>query len=141
MMQHATARVYATNSWHVLDMCCLSSLASQAPPQVGCGQETASSRAHQKPLSTQSLSSSRGGMNPNLDFWGMLRSSMKAISLRPPAGAKTPLVRFSSLPSMVSCHGIQAGYVRKECAMNVSVIWHLKTELTRTRMPLLCIVV
>jgi hypothetical protein len=41
-------------------------------------------------------------MNPNFDRAGMLRSSMKATRRRPPTGAKTPLVRFSSLPSMVS---------------------------------------
>ena len=58
--------------------------------------------AHQYPLSTQSLSSSRGGRKPNGDFCGMLRSSMKATSFLPPMGANTPLVRFSSLPSIVS---------------------------------------
>mmetsp|Transcript_20165 Transcript_20165/g.36236 ORF Transcript_20165/g.36236 Transcript_20165/m.36236 type:complete len:262 (-) Transcript_20165:1955-2740(-) len=32
----------------------------------------------------------------------MLKSSMKATSFLPPGGAKTPFVRFSNLPSMVS---------------------------------------
>ena len=60
-------------------------------------------RSYQKPLSAQSLSSSSGGMKPNCDFWGMLRSSMKATRRLPPAGAKTPFVRFSRRPSIVSC--------------------------------------
>mmetsp|Transcript_5801 Transcript_5801/g.17738 ORF Transcript_5801/g.17738 Transcript_5801/m.17738 type:complete len:208 (-) Transcript_5801:2430-3053(-) len=60
-------------------------------------------RSYQKPLSTHSLSSSSGGRNPNVDFCGMLRSSMKVTSFLPPTGANTPFVRFSSLPSIVSC--------------------------------------
>ena len=60
-------------------------------------------RSYQNPLSTHSLSSSSGGMKPNTLFLGMLKSSMKQTSFLPPAGANTPLVRFSSLPSIVSC--------------------------------------
>mmetsp|Transcript_14243 Transcript_14243/g.38601 ORF Transcript_14243/g.38601 Transcript_14243/m.38601 type:complete len:247 (-) Transcript_14243:4044-4784(-) len=74
-------------------------------------------RSYQKPLSTHSFRSSRGGMNPNLDFWGMFRSSMKATSFLPPAGANTPLVRFSSRPSIVSCRELEV-----VCALKLMII-------------------
>lgn len=65
------------------------------------------SRSYQYPLSTHSLSSSRGGMKPNADFCGMFRSSMKATRRLPPTGANTPLLLFSNRPSIVSyTHGL-----------------------------------
>eukprot|EP00983_Pelagomonas_calceolata_P088940 1157259-Pelagomonas_calceolata.AAC.17 len=57
-------------------------IASGAPRALCSSRNVATthgpSHAYQKPLSTHSFRSSRGGMNPNLDFWGMFRSSMKA---------------------------------------------------------------
>mmetsp|Transcript_35163 Transcript_35163/g.59244 ORF Transcript_35163/g.59244 Transcript_35163/m.59244 type:complete len:214 (+) Transcript_35163:1073-1714(+) len=61
------------------------------------------SRSYQNPLSDHSLSSSSGGRKPKTDLAGMLKSSMKHRSFLPPIGANTPFVRFSSLPSMVTC--------------------------------------
>lgn len=84
-------------------------------------------RSYQNPLSTQSFRSSRGGMNPNTDFCGMLRSSMKATRRLPPTGANTPLLRFSSLPSMVSCSrlsvsGWQMSIARDQMLLQVAFV-------------------
>ena len=61
------------------------------------------SLSYQNPLSTHSLSSSSGGMNPKTDFCGMLKSSTYTTIFLPPLGANTPLLRFSRRPSIVFC--------------------------------------
>ena len=47
--------------------------------------------------------SSSGGCEPNVSLAGMLKSSMKVMSFLPPMGTYTPLVRFSTRDSMMSC--------------------------------------
>mmetsp|Transcript_29261 Transcript_29261/g.72382 ORF Transcript_29261/g.72382 Transcript_29261/m.72382 type:complete len:216 (-) Transcript_29261:1455-2102(-) len=76
-------------------------------------------RSYQNPLSLHSFSSSSGGMNPNWLFCGMLKSSIYTTIFLPPAGANTPLERFSSLPSMVFCRLLDEVWALKLMAMEL----------------------
>merc|ERR1719326_1334196 len=61
------------------------------------------SRSYIKPYSIICRSSSSGGCDPNVSLDGMFRSSRNVRSCFPPTGTNTPLVRFSTWPSRISC--------------------------------------
>mmetsp|Transcript_48500 Transcript_48500/g.115458 ORF Transcript_48500/g.115458 Transcript_48500/m.115458 type:complete len:237 (-) Transcript_48500:562-1272(-) len=60
-------------------------------------------RSYQKPYSIQTLRSSRGGIDPNVSFWGMFMSSTNTTIFFPAGGAKVSLVLFSTAASTMSC--------------------------------------
>ena len=71
-------------------------------------------------------------MNPKVDFCGMLKSSMKHRSFLPPGGANTPLVRFSSFPSMVSWSELLLVCAEKLTIMLLKASGRLESRLLAT---------